>query len=91
MGPEWGAAMTRSVHPCLSCRLPDCEDNSPGCPLRRAANRFKRTAGAEREALKSLYNVAYRELYYDAKSAKTGRAPRDIVAEASRVERRARP
>lgn len=62
-----------SGHPCLSCALPDCDDASKSCGLRRAIalrDRKRRLqlplSAAEREA----YNAAWTELYGISRNAR---------------------
>lgn len=58
---------SRKDHPCLSCPLPDCDDQSPRCLLRRAFSdeRTARNRGISfDEDLKRRRSIAYNELYY---------------------------
>ena len=53
-------------HPCLNCSLPDCDEKSKLCALRRAINAYdrkrKQKAPISRE-MKAAYSLALRELY----------------------------
>ncbi|NTE68375.1 hypothetical protein G6M85_22535 [Agrobacterium tumefaciens] len=58
---------SRKDHPCLSCPLPDCDDGSPKCLLRKALSeeRTARSRGVPLgEDLKRRRSIAYNELYY---------------------------
>lgn len=56
----------RRNHPCLSCPLPDCDDESPKCPLRRILSMessFRRRGEAVPEELRRKRTIAYQEIY----------------------------
>lgn len=58
-------------HPCLDCKLPDCDDKSKGCALRIALNRydsFKRKGVKAPDDVRQKNAIAYRELYAPAKN-----------------------
>lgn len=52
-------------HPCLSCRLPDCDDADPRCNLRQALNDYNRAR--RRKAItaevRARNTIAYQEIY----------------------------
>lgn len=59
--------MTRSSipHPCLACRLPECDDARLGCALRRAIadyNWLKKRRLAVPDDIRQRYGIAFREL-----------------------------
>lgn len=59
----------RLDHPCLSCSLPDCDDKSPRCPLRRIASehqRLRRRKLPIPAELDAHHRIARYELYYIA-------------------------
>ena len=59
--------MTQSAaHPCLSCRLPDCDDRSARCELRRAARLYDRARRGEEvmtDEVRHAAVIAFRELW----------------------------
>lgn len=67
------------IHPCFSCVLPDCDEQSRRCGLRRAQNDYhhhRRSGGRIPEDVKARYAIAYRELYYDSKRERIARRAR---------------
>lgn len=55
-----------TTHPCLTCRLPGCDDESPRCPLRRIAGQFQYLAKRKlpiSEDLREQHRIAKRELW----------------------------
>ena len=60
----------RRDHPCLSCPLPDCNDESPKCPLRRILSKescMRRRGEFVPEDLRHQRSIAYYEIYHWAK------------------------
>lgn len=58
--------MKNDDHPCFSCHLPDCDDESYRCPLRRATRFFQsatRRGDPISDELRRARNIAYAELY----------------------------
>lgn len=57
----------RRNHPCLSCPLPDCDDSSSKCPLRKAlveeSGRRKKGLPVD-DDLKRRRSIAFHEIYY---------------------------
>lgn len=56
----------RDLHPCFSCSLPDCNEGSPKCGLKRAAARYyavKKRRLPVSDVVRLQYNIAFRELY----------------------------
>ncbi len=73
------------IHPCFNCPLPECDDRSRECSLRRliaAQSRFKNNPDKRRLSLRgkdhARYRIAYREFYAEFRP---GRNLRDVVAE----------
>ena len=71
------------VHPCFDCSLPECDDRSRDCALRRAIamqSRFKKQPELRRlNGLERVrYRIAFQELYAEYRP---GRNLRDVVAE----------
>ncbi|WP_346915100.1 hypothetical protein [uncultured Roseibium sp.] len=69
------------IHPCFSCKLPDCDDGSPRCALRRASNEYSRLNKAGEPVsneLRTKANIAWNELYshtrYREKAERGGRS-----------------
>ncbi|WP_313193077.1 hypothetical protein [Shinella zoogloeoides] len=61
----------RRNHPCLSCPLPDCDDESPKCPLRRILSResaMRRRGEAVPDDLRRDRTIAYQEIYGEARN-----------------------
>lgn len=57
---------TSPKHPCLSCTLPDCDDRSPRCELRRAVALYSRTrkhGGVVTDDLRAAATTAHYELW----------------------------
>lgn len=53
-------------HPCLTCRLPDCDDESPRCPLRRICGQFQYLAKRRLpipDDLRAQHRIAKHELW----------------------------
>ncbi len=69
-------------HPCFCCSLPDCDDRSSKCLLRKCISRYSvaQRRGKVTETDKRGYAQAYLELYSDKQLAAKGRV-RDVVAE----------
>jgi hypothetical protein len=64
------------IHPCFSCALPDCDEQSPKCGLRRAQREYTRhlrSGDGVPSTVRAKYSIAYRELYYDRKQEKKHR------------------
>ncbi|ADZ70088.1 hypothetical protein [Polymorphum gilvum] len=60
------------IHPCFSCKLPDCDDQSSDCGLRRACNAYRRCIKKGEEIsqeMRAKYNIAYKEIYADRRNA----------------------
>lgn len=56
----------RDLHPCFSCVLPDCNEGSSQCGLKRAAARYyatKKRKAPVSDVVRLQYNIAFRELY----------------------------
>lgn len=56
----------KRVHPCFSCKLPDCDDRNTRCGLRLALTRYKNLkvkGEVVPEAMRQAKNIAYQELY----------------------------
>lgn len=76
-------------HPCLSCRLPDCDETSSACALKRALKdyawyvRNKQPAPIE---VKDRKNLAYNDLHGDLRRAGTDAARKARIAEAREAE-----
>lgn len=71
------------LHPCFSCSLPDCDDKSRSCELRRAiAKQGGGHKAANNRQLNDVnrlrYQLAYKELYAENRQ---GRKLRDVVRE----------
>jgi hypothetical protein len=57
----------RRDHPCLSCHLPDCDDSSPRCPLRKAYSEaiyLRRQGLPIDDDLIRRKSIAFNELYH---------------------------
>jgi len=57
---------SKPKHPCLSCRLPDCDDESKRCPLRRIAAQFQYMAARRQpipDDLREQHRIAKHELW----------------------------
>lgn len=58
--------MTIPPHPCFECPLPDCDETSPRCALKRVLNitgaLYKRGDKPD-SRLRQQANIAYMELY----------------------------
>jgi len=55
-------------HPCFNCTLPDCDEESKGCELKRAMNRYRkclRDRTPVPDEVRLSRNLAYNELYAD--------------------------
>lgn len=55
------------IHPCFSCPLPDCDDKSSRCPLRKILSResvMRRQGVPVSQELRQQRSIAYREIYY---------------------------
>lgn len=53
-------------HPCLSCPLPDCDESSFSCPLRKAIRdyaRLRHNGETVTDELRRRYSIAHVELY----------------------------
>lgn len=62
--------VAHTEHPCLNCRLPDCDDGSKACELRKALNEYDRYKRAKIPApveVRRRNAIAYREFYAVAK------------------------
>lgn len=71
---------TAPPHPCLCCSLPDCDEKSKACGLRRALNRyyyFRRRNLPVPDNVRALYSLAWRELY--GQRGASPRTPHDIL------------
>ena len=71
------------VHPCFDCSLPECDDHSRKCQLRKAiAMQSRHKKQPELRRLRGLdrvrYRIAFHELYAERRP---GRNLRDVVAE----------
>ncbi|MBD8890178.1 hypothetical protein [Roseibium litorale] len=54
----------RDIHPCFSCRLPDCNEESRHCNLKLAEQVYRNELRKNRqpsELMKRRYAIAYRE------------------------------
>lgn len=54
----------RDIHPCFSCRLPDCDEASRHCNLKLAEQLYRNELRKNREPsdlVKKRYAIAYRE------------------------------
>lgn len=62
-------------HPCLTCPLPDCDDRSSRCPLRKALSAYTRARHQKRISaeIRRGYAIAFREFYHSGR-ARRGRA-----------------
>jgi hypothetical protein len=49
-------------HPCLTCSLPDCDDKSRKCALRRALATYERCRAHLTPEIREARRVAYAEL-----------------------------
>lgn len=57
----------RRNHPCLSCPLPDCDDSSSKCPLRKILSRestMRKRGEQVPDELRRLRSIAYYEIYH---------------------------
>lgn len=64
------------IHPCFTCSLPDCHDQSPRCALRQAGSEYSRRLRKGEEItpeIRAQYAIAYRELYYGPKRERMAR------------------
>jgi hypothetical protein len=55
-------------HPCLSCRLPDCDDRDRRCALRKALTTYQYLTRAKQpipDDLRRSRNLAHREFYVE--------------------------
>lgn len=62
---------SKVTHPCLTCHLPDCDDTSPRCPLRRAyaeLQRYRYCNQAVPEDVRIRGNLAFREILIDSEA-----------------------
>lgn len=60
-------SIDRRDHPCLSCPLPDCDDASPKCPLRKVLSResaMRKRGEIVPPELRRQRSIAYYEIYY---------------------------
>ena len=59
--------MTEKItHPCLKCKLPDCDDTSRFCALRRAVRLYDSARKQKKpisDELRATYSLALRELH----------------------------
>jgi len=79
--------MTKAEHPCFSCALPDCDDRSRRCALRRALNTYdsyRRRGEPRPDDVKLLYNIAYDEIYAGARNLRRVESYRNSRASAAR-------
>lgn len=61
------------LHPCLDCPLPDCDETSSKCNLRRAANTYhnlRRRGEHISDEVRQRYNIAFAELHADKRNEK---------------------
>jgi hypothetical protein len=60
-----------SNHPCLACRLPDCDETDRRCSLKQAIATYQRLVRHKAPVpteLRVKRNLAHRELYVEANS-----------------------
>lgn len=57
----------RRNHPCLTCPLPDCDDGSSRCPLRKALSEestLRKKGLPVSDDLRRRRSIAYYEIYH---------------------------
>ncbi|TCT37457.1 hypothetical protein [Martelella mediterranea] len=70
-------------HPCFSCTLPDCDERSAYCNLRKSLNTYDRNRRAGRpvsDELRQCANIAWNEFYGIARRERE-RCRRDAEAQ----------
>lgn len=67
-----------TLHPCLSCPLPDCNEMSPACSLKRALYAYRRCLMGKdtmTDEIRERRRIAYSE-FYGAHRTEMNRAKR---------------